>query len=71
LSANEKRHVQFGTPTRDLARYAKGRTCDHAGCATILSVYNSASLCGVHETSVTRPPLHGRSGRGNGGARAL
>ncbi|HET6495670.1 MAG TPA: hypothetical protein VFH61_09945 [Thermoleophilia bacterium] len=29
--------------------YAAGRVCAHPFCKTVLSVYNSGALCGMHE----------------------
>lgn len=33
---------------RSARTFAQGRTCDHAGCTTRLSIYNSGKLCAVH-----------------------
>ena len=33
---------------RSARTFAQGRTCDHAGCITRLSIYNSGKLCAVH-----------------------
>jgi len=29
--------------------WSPGRTCDHDGCTTALSIYNRSSSCSVHE----------------------
>lgn len=31
--------------------YPKGRVCEHKGCRTVLSMYNSGSACAVHAVS--------------------
>jgi hypothetical protein len=44
--------VQFGSPMRGkdaASRPPRGRTCEHPGCTTVLSTYNSASRCWAHE----------------------
>ncbi len=33
---------------RSARTFGQGRTCDHAGCTTRLSMYNSGKLCAVH-----------------------
>ncbi|MFN2543455.1 MAG: hypothetical protein ABR600_02640 [Actinomycetota bacterium] len=43
-----------------VSRFESGRVCDHPPCATVLSVYNSAEYCSLHEprtrrTGGTRP----------------
>ena len=43
--------VQFGTPMRGrraATRSATGRLCDHHGCTTVLSTYNSSTTCWLH-----------------------
>ena len=34
------------TPNRT---WTRGRTCDHDGCPTVLSIYNRSTSCSVHE----------------------
>jgi hypothetical protein len=36
--------------------WAAGRTCDHQGCRTALSIYNRSTACSVHEE--TRSYIH-------------
>jgi hypothetical protein len=40
----------YGSPATAKAksRAAKGRTCDHAGCNTVLSTYNASPTCWLH-----------------------
>jgi arginine repressor len=39
----------YGAPTNTKSkRSAKGRTCDHAGCTTVLSTYNASTTCWLH-----------------------
>jgi hypothetical protein len=37
--------VERGRP----ATYAAGRVCEHEGCTTVLSVYNSRTRCSRHD----------------------
>lgn len=49
--------MQFGSPVRGkeaAARPPRGRMCEVEGCQTILSTYNSSSLCWLH----TQPSYH-------------
>lgn len=51
-------NAQFGTPNRGReasSRPAPGRVCADPGCSTILSTYNPAEHCGVHEPASFRP----------------
>jgi hypothetical protein len=34
--------------------YRPGRVCQAEGCTTVLSIYNAASLCSLHEGRNTR-----------------
>jgi hypothetical protein len=36
----------YGKPSRE---FLSGRVCNQAGCGTLLSRYNPASTCSVHE----------------------
>jgi hypothetical protein len=45
---------QDGPP---VPRYAEGRTCEHPGCATVLSVYNDGSACWNHRPMERVTPL--------------
>ncbi|MFA5403250.1 MAG: hypothetical protein WC318_07140 [Candidatus Omnitrophota bacterium] len=45
LSAKEAMPVSFG---RQVKTYLRGRVCQHPGCGTVLSIYNSGKYCGVH-----------------------
>jgi hypothetical protein len=50
----------YGTPGNGKAakdRAAKGRTCDHPGCNTVLSTYNAATTCWMHTVPGRRTPL--------------
>ena len=43
--------VLYGVPDRRKGappRGTYGRVCDHSGCATVLSTYNSSSYCWTH-----------------------
>ena len=33
---------------RSARTFAQGRTCQHGGCTTRLSIYNSGKLCALH-----------------------
>jgi hypothetical protein len=33
---------------RSARTFAQGRTCQHPGCTTRLSIYNSGKLCALH-----------------------
>lgn len=50
MAANSGR-VQFGLPTKgkSLKVSARGRVCQSDGCTTVLSIYNQAPDCSVHE----------------------
>ena len=43
-----------GRPTK---AYPAGRVCCYPACKTLLSVYNSGSLCGAHSRG---EPIHGK-----------
>lgn len=52
--------VRIGSPIRGkepAARAAAGRCCEHAGCTTILSTYNSSPTCYLHTAPAYRHPL--------------
>jgi hypothetical protein len=54
--------TQFGPPVRGKeasSRAARGRVCDEPGCDTVLSTYNSASMCWMHERPPFRPARYG------------
>ncbi len=60
VEGNSRSNVQFGTPGRGkgiASRAAQGRVCDRAGCATILSTYNTTGTCWTHTELTRRPPL--------------
>lgn len=38
-----------------LAAYAPGRTCGVRECATVLSIYNPATVCALHEPKTPDP----------------
>jgi hypothetical protein len=49
---NSRGKAQIGTPNRGheaSSRAEAGRVCSEPGCTTILSTYNPAEVCGVHE----------------------
>lgn len=52
-----------GTPINGGGRpskaFKRGRTCGHAGCETILSMYNNGKYCYEHEPMQT-PRTRGR-----------
>jgi hypothetical protein len=48
----------YGTPaTSKRALPAKGRTCERAGCDTVLSTYNSSPTCWLHSSPEFRHAL--------------
>ncbi|MDQ2943812.1 MAG: hypothetical protein M3R21_09125 [Candidatus Dormibacteraeota bacterium] len=52
--------VQFGMPNRGkgaTTRASAGRMCDHEGCTTLLTTYNSGSSCWLHSSSQFKHPL--------------
>jgi hypothetical protein len=53
--------VQFGPPAKGktaASRAPRHRTCDHAGCPTVLSTYNASTTCWLHTGPTTRHPLY-------------
>jgi len=38
-----------------VARHEAGRICDEPACETLLSIYNSAPRCSVHEFRMVKP----------------
>ena len=42
---------QSGREARRLKRNPKGRVCAHPGCETILTTYNPADKCMLHDDS--------------------
>lgn len=52
--------VQFGTPERgrSKAKAERGRLCEAAGCATVLSTYNVSTTCWLHTDASFKHPLH-------------
>ncbi|MBI3647384.1 MAG: hypothetical protein HY240_01260 [Actinobacteria bacterium] len=52
--------VELGPPERGkgaASRPERGRVCDHLGCQTILSTYNSSVVCWTHAEPSYRHPL--------------
>ncbi len=52
--------VQFGMPDRGKgasSRASAGRRCDHLGCSTVLTTYNSGTTCWLHTISHYKHPL--------------
>ncbi len=52
--------IQLGTPLRGkrgAARSSRGRLCDHDGCTTVLSTYNSSTTCWLHGAPTYSRPL--------------
>jgi hypothetical protein len=43
------RGVASTTDARPNRTWGTGRTCEHPGCATALSIYNRSAKCSVHE----------------------
>jgi hypothetical protein len=45
------RTLQFGAPVKGKSVQASppGRVCETVGCETVLSVYNAATMCSLHE----------------------
>jgi len=61
--AKTSQGVAYGTPEvgkRATPRGARGRLCAHEGCTTILSTYNTATMCWQHM------PWSSRGGRDQG-----
>jgi hypothetical protein len=59
---NGDKATQFGPPAAGrgaASRPARGRVCEDPDCGTILSTYNSADLCWMHE----RAPFPARINR--------
>jgi hypothetical protein len=51
-------HPLYGSPTpTKVGRPPKGRTCEHAGCTTVLSTYNASPTCWLHTTGEYRHAL--------------
>jgi hypothetical protein len=49
--------IPFGRPSdKRLDKANTGRTCAEDGCDTVLSRYNKADRCGVHEPARVAPP---------------
>jgi hypothetical protein len=61
VSVKSSTGTRYGTPTTKggPARSTEGRRCESPGCGTILSVYNTATMCYLHTTSSPRHPLAG------------
>ncbi len=60
MSSTSGKDVQFGPPVRGkeaASRASAGRTCEAAGCATVLSTYNAATRCWLHSDPSYRHPL--------------
>lgn len=60
VGGNTRGNVQFGTPDRGKGvamRAEQGRICDHDGCSTILSTYNTTGTCWTHTGATFRPRL--------------
>ncbi len=51
--------IEYGSasPGKAQRRCAKGRSCEHAGCTTVLSVYNESPTCWVHSAPSIRRPV--------------
>jgi hypothetical protein len=52
--------VRYGTPdarTSKTHEHRRGRRCDHAGCETVLSSYNSATTCWLHSSPAPKHAL--------------
>ena len=50
---------------RTRACASRGRVCGHAECGTVLSIYNSATNCWVHQAvPIPRTPSHELAERG-------
>jgi hypothetical protein len=43
------RSVASSTDARPNRTWGEGRTCEHPGCETALSIYNRSSKCSLHE----------------------
>ena len=57
--AKTSRGIEYGSPLagKSTARGTRGRPCEHPGCTTVLSTYNSATTCWLHSQPATRRPL--------------
>jgi hypothetical protein len=52
--------TNFGPPGRGKSasdRAATGRSCEHPGCTTVLSTYNSSLTCWLHTGPTFKHPL--------------
>jgi hypothetical protein len=51
--------VEYGTPLAGKAtiQNTRNRPCEHPGCPTVLSTYNSATTCWLHSRPELRRPL--------------
>lgn len=61
MGRSERGGAQIGTPVRGKeasTRAARGRVCEAAGCATILSTYNKTAVCSVHSEPAYRHALY-------------
>ncbi|HZU78810.1 MAG TPA: hypothetical protein VE991_02745 [Acidimicrobiales bacterium] len=54
-----------GGAHRPVATFRSGRTCEHPGCTTRLSIYNSRPCCALHDFDASL--LHFRSARHDDG----
>jgi hypothetical protein len=52
-STQPVRGMSGSTDARPSRTWAEGRTCEHPGCTTALSIYNRASKCSLHEEART------------------
>lgn len=43
------RAVSGSLQARPNRTWTRGRTCEHDGCPTVLSIYNRSASCSVHE----------------------
>ena len=53
-----QQEAQLGTPVRGKEASTRppiGRVCTQDGCATVLSTYNSSSLCWLHAPILYKP----------------
>ena len=54
---------QSASNGRQATDHGRGRTCNEAGCETVLSRYNAGSLCATHVGDWTLPSRLVRSAR--------
>ena len=57
--ARTSKGVEYGSPLagKGVLQNTRNRLCEHPGCTTVLSTYNSATTCWLHAQPQLRRPL--------------